>query len=152
MEELSSSISSRSLLTSSCNCCLSCCSFPICSTVFCKVTALLIWMHRGGKHWEIVRQKQGKSSHASRPNGRTHWLTFDWVFRVGTRPQSVLKPMLMWDRLFCSADMCVDLRVCHSSGGRITEVNNEIQSAQKLPRQVCGEVHRPASVRSLPKV
>lgn len=48
MEELSSSISSRSLLTSSCNCCLSCWSFPMCSTVFCKVTALLIWTHRGG--------------------------------------------------------------------------------------------------------
>lgn len=43
MEVLSSSISSRSLLTSSCSCCLSCWSFPMCSTVFCNVTALLIW-------------------------------------------------------------------------------------------------------------
>lgn len=42
IEVLSSSISSRSLLTSSCICCLSCWSFPMCSTVFCSVTALLI--------------------------------------------------------------------------------------------------------------
>lgn len=42
MEVLSSSISSRSLFTSSCICCLSCWSFPMCSTVFCNVTALLI--------------------------------------------------------------------------------------------------------------
>lgn len=119
MEELSSSISSRSLLTSFCNCCLSCWSFPICSTVFCSVTALLIWMHQGGKWQEKVRQKHGQSPHVK----RTHALTFDWVFRVGTRLQSVLKPMLMWDRLFCSADMCVDLRVCRSSGGTITKVN-----------------------------
>lgn len=42
MDVLSSSISSRSLLTSSCNCCLSCWSFPMCSTVFCNVTALLL--------------------------------------------------------------------------------------------------------------
>lgn len=42
IEAFSSSISSRSLLTSSCSCCLSCWSFPMCSTVFCNVTALLI--------------------------------------------------------------------------------------------------------------
>ena len=47
MEALSSSISSRSLLVSSCRCCLSCCSFPTYSTVFCSVAALLIWRHRG---------------------------------------------------------------------------------------------------------
>lgn len=78
MEALSSSISSRNLLTSSCICCLSCWSFPMCSTVFCNVTALLI---------------------------------FDWDLSVGTRLQSVLKPMFMFDLLFCSADMCVVLRL-----------------------------------------
>lgn len=71
MEELSSSISSRSLLTSSCNCCLSCWSFPICSTVFCNVTALLIWMHQGGKRREIASQVSSCFTRR-RTRARTH--------------------------------------------------------------------------------
>lgn len=117
MEELSSSISSRSLLTSSCNCCLSCWSFPMCSTVFCNVTALVICMHEG-RNWkrEKVKQKYHHSSPLIFHRGnQTLTLTFDWVFRVGTRLQSVLKPMLMWLRLFCSEDMCVDLWPCHTA-------------------------------------
>lgn len=63
MEELSSSISSRSLLTSSCSCCLSCWSFPMCSTVFCSVTALLIWIGKkkgGGERRARARASYGR--------------------------------------------------------------------------------------------
>lgn len=174
MEELSSSISSRSLLTSSCNCCLSCWSFPMCSTVFCNVTALVICMHEGG-NWkrEKVKQKYHHSSPLIFHRGnQTRTLTFDWVFRVGTRLQSVLKPMLMWLRLFCSEDMCVDLWPCHTASVEISPKGTEnmdfsflciflyflylyrlkLQSVQKLTKQGHREVHQPVFVHSLSKV
>lgn len=53
-------------------------------------------------------------------------LTFDCDFRVGTRLQRVLKPIFMFDRLFCSADMWVVLRLCHTAYvGNITQRLNE---------------------------
>lgn len=104
MEALSSSISSRSLLTSSCICCLSCWSFPMCSAVFCSVTAFVIWRHR------VMKQVLRSSSNRRYVNR----LTFDCDFSAGTRLPSVLKPIFMLHRLFCSADMWVVRRFCHT--------------------------------------
>lgn len=52
---------------------------------------------------------------------QVHRLTFDCDFRVGTRLQRVLKPMFMFDRLFCSADMYVVLRLCHTKALGISQ-------------------------------
>lgn len=56
----------------------------------------------------------------------------------------------MWLRLFCSEEMCVDLRPCHTAAANITKA--KIQSVQKQPKQVDGKVHQPVFVHSLPKV
>ncbi len=67
---------------------------------------------------------------------KVHRLTFDCDFRVGTRLQSVLKPMFMFDRLFCSADMCVVLRLCHTTAEetlhRLTEKVSHITEEMLL--------------------
>lgn len=87
IEALSSSISSLRRLASSCSCDLSCCSFAIYSTVFCRVTALLIGF------------------------------MLDWHFKVVTRLWRVSKPILMLNRLFCSAEIWVILRLLSTTTG-----------------------------------
>lgn len=62
---------------------------------------------------------------------RVHRLTLDCDFRVGTRLQRVLKPMFMFDRLFCSADMYVVLRLCHTKA-LVTSHRGSLRA-----RQVC---------------
>lgn len=118
MDVLSSSISSRSRFTSSCTCCRSVCSFPMCSTVFCSVTALLVWRERDGEEEEQWCESSREThqveevTEVTGVSSREVSLTLDCDLRAGTRLQSVLKPNLMCVRLFCSAEMWVVLRPC----------------------------------------
>lgn len=78
-----------------------------------KLTSLLVLEQKARR-----QKRQGGVYEDTKVQG----LALDCDFRVGTRLQRVLKPNLMCVRLFCSADMCVVLRLCqtHTNRGVLT--------------------------------